>query len=186
MLRSPITTTIALALCCLLSLTAITSDSHAASAVEIDAKVNATIERFYREVGAGKELADKANGMLVFPSIVKAGLVLGGEYGEGSLRIDDRTVGYYATASGSLGLQIGVQAKSMILLFMNKSALDNFRNSKGWEVGVDGSVAVVEMGTGGSLDTTNAKQPIIGFIFGQKGLMGNLTLEGTKMTKINR
>lgn len=161
--------------------------AKAASALEIDAKVNAALQQFFDEVPAGKELAGKAAGTLIFPSIVKAGLVvIGGEYGEGALRIDGYTVDYYSTASGSIGPQVGVQSKSIVILFMTKYALDSFRNSKGWEIGVDGSVAIVAVGVGGSLDTTTLKEPIIGFVFGQKGLMGNLTLEGTKMSRIIR
>ncbi len=162
------------------------SRAEAASAVEIDAKANATLEKFYETVPAGKELATKAAGILIFPSVVKAGMVLGGEYGEGALRIGGKTVAYYSTASGSIGFQLGVQSKSIIIMFMDKTALENFRKSQGWEVGVDGSVALVTIGAGGSLDTTTSQEPIIGFIFGQKGLMYNLTLEGTKLTKIKK
>jgi lipid-binding SYLF domain-containing protein len=159
---------------------------EAASALEIDAKANAAVEQFLNEVPAGKELMDKAEGVLIFPSIVKAGLVVGGEYGEGVLRIDGNAVEYYKTTSGSVGIQVGVQSKSIVILFMSKYALDNFRSSKGWEIGVDGSVAIITIGVGGSLDTTTTKEPVIGFIFGQKGLMGNLTLEGTKISRIIR
>ena len=158
----------------------------AASALVIDAKANAALEQFYSEVPAGKELASKAAGMLIFPSIVKAGAIIGGEYGEGVLRIDGYTADYYSTISGSIGLQAGVQSKSIVILFMTKDALDDFRNSNGWEVGVDGSVAIVAAGVGGFIDSTTLKEPIIGFVFGQKGLMGNLTLEGTKMSRIIR
>ena len=160
--------------------------SFAASKVEIDAKINVTLEKFYKEVGAGKELAKKATGILVFPSVIKAGIGIGGEYGEGALRVNGRTVDYYNTAAASIGFQLGAQSKSIIILFMTKGALSNFRNSKGWEVGVDGSVALVKIGAGGSVDTTNIKDPIIGFVFGQKGLMYNLTLEGSKITRIKK
>ena len=102
------------------------------------------------------------------------------------MRINGKTVDYYNTASVSIGLQLGAQAKTVILLFMTKEALTNFQNSEGWEVGVDGSVALVKVGAGGSLDTTKIKQPILGFVIGQKGLMYNLTLEGSKITKLNK
>jgi len=160
--------------------------SFAASKEEIDAKVNAALKMFYEKVGAGKELADKSNGILVFPSVVKAGIGVGGEYGEGALRIRGKTVDYYSTAAASIGFQLGAQKKSVILLFMTKEALAGFRSSDGWEVGVDGSVALIELGAGGSVDTSNIKDPVIGFVFGQKGLMYNLTLEGSKMTKIKK
>jgi lipid-binding SYLF domain-containing protein len=102
------------------------------------------------------------------------------------LRIKGKTVDYYNTAAASIGFQLGAQSKTMILLFMTENALSDFRNSDGWEVGVDGSVALVTIGAGGSVDTTNLKDPIIGFVFNNKGLMYNLTLEGSKMTKIKK
>lgn len=160
--------------------------AKASSALEIDAKANAALARLYSKVPAVKELAEKAAGMLIFPRIVKAGFAVGGEYGEGALRIEGYTAGYYSTAAGSLGLQIGIQSKSLVILFMTREALDDFRNSNGWEVGVDGSIAIVAAGVGGSLDSTTLKEPIIGFVFGRKGLMGNITLEGTKMSRIIR
>ncbi len=160
--------------------------SYAASAVEIDAKVNATLDTFYREVGSGKELVKKSRAILVFPSVVKAGIGIGGEHGEGALRINGKTVDYYSTTSASIGFQLGVQSKSIILLFMTGDALSKFRNSEGWKVGVDGSVALIKVGAGGSVDSNNIKDPIIGFVFGQKGLMYNLTLEGSKLTKIKK
>jgi lipid-binding SYLF domain-containing protein len=123
---------------------------------------------------------------LVFPDVIKAGFGIGGEYGEGALRINGKTVDYYNTAAASIGLQIGAQSKTVILMFLDFKALNDFRNSDGWEVGVDGSVAVVEWGAGESIDTTNIKEPIVGFVLGNKGLMFNLTLEGSKMSKIRR
>jgi lipid-binding SYLF domain-containing protein len=165
---------------------AFTDTAIAASAVEIDAKADSTLKMFYEKVGPAKELSAKSKGILVFPDVIKAGFGIGGEYGEGALRINGKTVEYYNTAAASIGLQLGAQEKAVILLFMDGKALDDFRKSDGWEAGVDGSVAVVEWGTGGSIDTTNIKDPIIGFVFGNKGLMFNLTLEGSKMSKIKR
>lgn len=162
------------------------SHAKAASAVEIDAKANAALEEFFSKAPTGKELATKAAGVLIFPSVVKAGMLVGGEYGEGALRVGGTTVGYYSTASGSIGLQLGVQKKSIIIMFMDNSALDSFKVSDGWEVGVDGSVALIDTGAGASIDTNTVKQPVIGFIFSQKGFMGNLTLEGTKISRIIR
>lgn len=158
----------------------------AASAVEIDAKTDSALKMFHEKVGPAKELSAKAKGILIFPDVIKAGFGIGGEYGEGALRINGKTVEYYNTAAASIGLQLGAQEKAVILLFLDGKVLDDFRKSDGWEVGVDGSVAVVEWGTGGSIDTSNIKDPIIGFVFGNKGLMFNLTLEGSKMSKIKR
>ncbi len=168
------------------SMTCFAVSARAASAIEIDAKANAALESFFETAPAGKELAEKAAGILIFPSVVKAGMVVGGEYGEGVLRIGGYSAGYYSTTSGSVGIQFGVQSKDIFFLFMESSALDEFRNSQGWEVGVDGSVALVTLGAGGSIDTTTIQEPIIGFVAGQKGLMFNVTLEGTKLTKIVR
>jgi lipid-binding SYLF domain-containing protein len=156
----------------------------AATAVEIDAEVDAALIRFYEQVPAAKDLAKKAKGMLVFPSVVKAGFGVGGEYGEGALRVGGRSVGYYNTAAASIGFQIGVQSRAEVLLFMTQDALDRFRASDGWEVGVDGSVTVVKTGVAGEIDTTTIDDPVIGFLFGEQGLMANLSLEGAKITKL--
>jgi lipid-binding SYLF domain-containing protein len=165
---------------------AIFSQAQAASRAEIDAKVNATLKSFYADVKGGRELAGKAAGMLVFPEVVKAGFGIGGEYGEGALLVGGKPVAYYSTAGASIGLQFGAQVKSQIILFMNSSVLGKFRNADGWKAGVDGSVALATLGAGGGIDTETAKQPIIGFIFSNKGLMYNLTFEGSKMTRIDR
>lgn len=158
----------------------------AKSAKEIDIGVDVALEQFKEDVRGAEEFLRSAKGVLVFPSVIKAGLGIGGEYGEGALRIGGRTVDYYSTAAASIGFQLGAQSKRVIIVFMESEALKNFRQSGGWEAGVDGSVALVEIGTGGSLDTTNIKDPIVGFVFGNKGLMYNLTLEGSKYTKIVR
>ena len=158
----------------------------AASAKEIDIKVDAALTRLYQEVDTGKEFLAAAKGVLVFPSIIKAGIGIGGEYGEGALRIGGQTVDYYNTAGASIGFQLGAQSKTVILVFLEAGALDKFRNSTGFEVGVDGSVAVVQLGAAGTVDTTNLKDPIVGFVFNNKGLMYNLTLEGSKFTKLDK
>lgn len=161
-------------------------DVRAASAYEIDADVDAALQRFYRTVGGGRDLVRDAAGVLVFPSVVKAGMGIGGEYGEGALRRHGHTDGYYNTVSASFGFQLGVQARTVIILFMTESALASFQRKDGWKVGVDGSVALVTLGVGGSVDTNQIKKPVIGFILDQKGLMYNLTLEGSKISRIDR
>lgn len=158
----------------------------AASKEEIDAEVRAALVAFQNQAPAGHELAQKASGMLVFPNVVKAGIGIGGEYGEGALIVGGQTVAYYSLASASIGFQLGAQKRSQIVLFMNDKVLEGFRNSDGWKAGVDGSVALASLGAGGQIDTETAKQPIIGFIFSNQGLMYNLTFEGSKMTKIDR
>jgi len=158
----------------------------AASAREIDVSVDIALERFYKEVPGSQGFTKKAKAILVFPSVIKVGFGIGGEYGEGAMIIAGKTVDYYNTMAASIGFQFGAQAKSIILLFMEKGALKEFQNSEGWKAGVDGSVALVELGMGDSLDTTNVKDPIVAFVFGQKGLMYNLTLEGSKYNKIKK
>jgi len=170
----------------LFSVSAVSSPVWAASAAKIDKKVNEALRTFRNEVSSGDELIAQAKGVLIFPKVYKAGIGIGGEYGEGALRIRGKTVGYYSTASASIGFQLGVQSKIVIIMFMADDALNRFRRSEGWEVGVDGSVALVDVGVGGSIDTTNIRKPVIGFVIGQKGLMYNLTLEGSKITKLDK
>lgn len=162
------------------------STALAKSAKEIDIGVDVTLEQFEKDIKGGKEFLKSAKGVLVFPSVLKAGIGIGGEYGEGALRIGGKTVDYYSTAAASYGFQLGAQSKRVIIVFMQDDALKKFRNSTGWEAGVDGSVALIELGAGGSIDTTNIKDPVVAFVFGSKGLMYNLTLEGSKYTKIVR
>ncbi|MDX5364268.1 MAG: hypothetical protein LPJ91_08960 [Pseudazoarcus pumilus] len=164
----------------------VTVTASAASKEQIDAEVREALTEFRETTSAGYELSQKAVGVLVFPGVIKAGMGIGGEYGEGALLINGQTVDYYSLASASIGFQLGAQKRAQIVLFMTQAALDGFRNSEGWKAGVDGSVALATLGTGGTIDTETAKQPIIGFIFSNKGLMYNLTFEGSKMTKIER
>jgi lipid-binding SYLF domain-containing protein len=159
--------------------------SEAASAAEIDADVDATLQSFEAQVQGARELAIKAAGILVFPSVVKAGIGFGGEYGEGLLIIRGRPGGYYNLVSASFGFQLGVQERSVIIMFMTNEALAGFEASAGWKVGVDGSVAIVTLGAGGSIDTDKITDPVIGFILDPTGLMLNLTLEGSKISQIS-
>lgn len=164
----------------------ISGATQAASKVEIDIYVQEALAELYKQSPAARDLASRARGILVFPKVYKAGFWVGGEYGEGALRIGGSNVRYYSIASASLGFQLGAQIKSQIILFMTNDALNKFRNSSGWEAGVDGSVAIATFGAGGEIDTNTAQQPIIGFIFSNKGLMYNLTIEGAKITPIVR
>jgi lipid-binding SYLF domain-containing protein len=158
----------------------------AASAAEIDVQVVAALNRFDQEVPAGRELLAKAKGVLVFPKVIKAGFGIGGEYGEGALRIGGRSVGYYNLISASIGLQLGAQSRAELILFMTDAALERFQSSDGWEAGVDGSVALVTTGIAGEIDTNTINQPVIGFVFGEEGLMANLSLEGAKISKLDK
>ena len=160
--------------------------SIAKTAKEINSEVNAVLKLFPQHVKGGKEFLNAAKGVLVIPNIVKAGLGVGGEYGEGALRIGGKTVEYYSIAAGSVGFQIGAQKTNLILVFMQDEALKNFRGSSGWKAGVDGSAVFIDVGKEKSIDTVNIKNPIVAFMFGQKGLMANATIEGAKLTKLVR
>ncbi|SFC25025.1 Lipid-binding SYLF domain-containing protein [Polaromonas sp. OV174] len=151
---------------------------------EIDTSVNSTLTRLSSTVPGSRELVNKARGVLVFPSVLAAGFGVGGEYGEGALRIGGKTVDYYSTATASFGLQIGAQSKAVIFLFMTQEALDKFRSSQGWTAGVDASVAVIKAGANGDVDLNTATQPVNVFVMTNAGLMANLTVEGTKITKL--
>ncbi len=160
--------------------------SEAASGAQIDADVRATLNEFFWQVRGSRELVAKSAAVLVFPSVIKAGIGIGGEYGEGALLTRERTLDYFNIVSASIGFQLGAQSRSVIIVFMTPEALASFRRTHGWKVGVDASVAIVTVGAGGSIDTSRIASPIIGFIFDSKGLMYNLTLEGSKITRIRR
>ena len=160
--------------------------AYAASKEELDAKVNEAKSELFKHSSAAKELAAKAAGVLIFPEVTKGGIGIGGEYGEGALQVGGKSVAYYNTVSGSIGFQLGLQQKSQAILFMTTHELDKFRKSDGWKAGVDGSVALATLGAGGQIDTETAKKPIIGFIYSNKGLMYNLTFEGSKITKVDK
>lgn len=162
------------------------SDAVAASAATIDENVSDALAAFKDEVNGGDVFLSKAAGYLVFPKVYKAGIGIGGETGEGALRVGGKSVGYYRTTAGSFGFQLGAQAKSIVIVFMTQEALEKFQNSSGWKVGVDGSVALVDIGAGKAVDTANIKDPVVGFVYGAKGLMYNLTLEGTKISKLDK
>jgi lipid-binding SYLF domain-containing protein len=151
---------------------------------EISANADATLDRLYKTVPDARELVAKSNGVLIFPSAISAGLGIGGQYGEGVLRVRGVAQDYYSLASLSVGLQIGAQSKSMIFLFMTQDALDKFRRSEGWSIGADASVAVIKVGANGGIDVNSAQAPIVAFVLTNAGLMANLTLEGTKITRM--
>ena len=169
-------------LICIVGFTGIANAEKTAK--EIDASVDAAMDRFYKMVENAEEVVSNAKGLVIMPNVKKAGLIVGGEYGKGALRLDGKTVDYYRIISGSLGFQIGVQAKDIILAFNTDEVLDKFRNSKGWEAGVDGNVAFIAVGGGGSATTRNVNEPIVGYVFDVKGLMGDISLRGAKFTKI--
>ncbi|MGH2406236.1 MAG: BPSL1445 family SYLF domain-containing lipoprotein [bacterium] len=171
---------------CLMSTMLLPGVSHAKSAQEIDASVNAVLERFTKQVRGSREFLQTAKGVLVFAGVIKAGIGIGGEYGEGALRIGGKTKTYYSIGAASIGLQLGAQKKDIILVFLQEKALRDFQASEGWQIGVDGSVVLVDVGADASIDTTKTNKPIVGFVIGQQGLMYNLTLEGSKISKLKK
>lgn len=160
--------------------------ASAASAVEIDARADAALERLYEQSPEARTLVGRAEGVLIFPRVIKAGIGIGGEYGEGVLRVNGEAVQYYSTAAASIGFQLGAQSKAQILLFMTSDALADFRAADGWEIGVDASVTLVRIGAGGSIDRTTTRAPVIGFVLADRGLMYDLSLSGSKISRIDR
>jgi lipid-binding SYLF domain-containing protein len=160
--------------------------AQARSAREIDVSVDVALDRFKNEVPGAKEFLKNAKGVLVIPNVIRVGFGIGGEYGEGALLIDGKTVDYYSLAAGSFGFQFGAQSKNVVIIFMEENALTSFRDSLGWRAGVDGSVALIDLGACGSVDSKNIQHPLVGFVYGVKGLMVNLSLEGSKFTKLSR
>src|SRR5262245_52767161 len=158
----------------------------AASAAEINRGVNATLRSVDKQNPRARELGRKAAGFLVFPSVIKAGIGLGGEHGEGVLIIKGNPAGYYNLVSASFGFQLGAQSRSVIIMFMTEKTLAEFRNVGSWKFGVDGSLVLVTVGAGGAIDTDTLTRPIIGFILDPQGLMYNLSLEGSKISRIRR
>ena len=160
--------------------------AHAESKKEIDAAVSETLQRFTNADPAHPRLLQKAVGVLVFPRITKAGVGIGGEHGDGALLKGGTTVSYYSLTSASVGLTLGAGRRSEVLLFMTPEALSKFESSHGYELGVDTQVAVVSKGAGGQYDTETLNKPILGFVFGEKGLIGDVSLRGSKINILER
>lgn len=156
--------------------------AFAESAKEIEANVKSALTLLYSKNPAAAALSKEAEGILVFPHVVKGGLIVGASHGTGALQIDGTTEGYYQTTSGSLGFQAGIESRKEVIMFMTTDALDKFRASENWQAGVDGSISVVKTGVSGSANTKNQKAPIVGYIFGNEGLYGGLNFEGAKIS----
>jgi lipid-binding SYLF domain-containing protein len=153
------------------------------TAAEIDRDVNAALAKLYQNTPAAKKQAESAKAILVFPEVVKAGLMIGGTYGTGALRVDGKTVGYYKNVEGSYGLQAGIQKFGYALVFMNQKALNHLIDSEGWEFGLGPNITVVDEGLASSLTNITGKDDVYAFFFDQKGLMGGLGLRGGKISK---
>jgi lipid-binding SYLF domain-containing protein len=182
---------VALVACvCLVGSLLLPSASYAATAQAIDTAADKTIEQFKTQVKGGDAFLRGAKGVLVFPEVIQAGIGIGGEYGEGVLRVGGGSVAYYSIKAGSIGFQLGAQRKSILVVFLQDQALEKFRDTaradKSWQVGVDGSVTLLNLGAQASINSATVNQPIVGFVFGQAGLMYNLSLQGSKVSKIDR
>jgi len=168
------------------------SPDVADSAEEINADVKKALEDLYEKSPTAKVLGEKAKGFLVFPHIVKGGFLIGGQYGEGALLVKQsspgtyKVLGYYSTIQGSFGLQAGLQKYGYALFFMTDSTMAYLHQSGGWELGVGPTITVVDIGAAASATTTTLQSDVYAFFFDQKGLMGGLGIQGTKVTEIEK
>jgi lipid-binding SYLF domain-containing protein len=162
-----------------------TAASNDARKQAIDASVDGTLSRLFQTVPGSRELVGKARGILVFPKVTQAGIGVGGEHGDGALRVGGSTTGYYSTTSVSVGATLGMQTKAVVYLFMTQDALDRLTTSEGWSVGGDASVALVKVGANGSIDTTTAVKPVEVFVMTDAGLIGDLSLNSTKISRLD-
>jgi lipid-binding SYLF domain-containing protein len=157
----------------------------AAKRREIDAAVDNALSQLFNKATGSRELVEKARGVLVMPKVVTAGFVVGGSYGTGALRKGGVTTAYYSVAAGSVGLLAGAESKAMFLLFMTQESLAKFESARGWTAGIDASVAIANVGAAANMDTKVAQAPIIGYVLTNAGLMANLSLDGTKFTRLD-
>ena len=178
-----------------LTATALTLTAHPIAAADretIDSRVNLALGRLWSEVPNSRDIATRAKGMLIMPKVVKGGLIVGGAYGEGALKINDPVVGYeknggyYSVGAASVGLQLGIQKTSHVLFFMTDNALAKFQRADGWEVGVDAEVTFPDAGLNAGVSSTTFEKPVIGIVFAEDGLLIGASLEGAKYSKINR
>lgn len=151
----------------------------------IDADVDRALSQLYNEIGGSRELVASARGVLVFPSVVSAGFIVGGTHGVGALRKGGTTASFHSMTAASVGLLAGARSKAVYYLFMTEDALRRFEASSGWTIGADASVAVVNVGANAQIDSRSAQQPVIGFVLTNAGLMANLSMDGTRIVPLN-
>jgi len=161
-----------------------TQITFAKPAAALDKDVDVALAKFQKQTVGGKAFLSKAKGYLVFPSVIKGGIIIGGKYGEGSLRINGVTRHYYSMTAASIGFQAGAQQYSMVIAFLSDASLNNFIKSDGWEAGVDGSITLSEWGASKDLSSLSFEKPIVGFIYGEKGLMASVSIAGTKFKRV--
>jgi len=151
----------------------------------IDAGVDNALAQLFMQVEGSEQLVGRAKGVLVFPSVMEAGFIVGASRGQGALRIGGKTKSYHATTSGSFGLQAGAQSTAVFLLFMTDDALRQFQNSSGWTVGADASVTLISVGATAQVTTATAQQPVIGYVLSNRGLMAGISLDGARITRLD-
>ena len=163
------------------NLTAQTLDTEAKA--NLDAQATEALATLYSKIPGTETIADQASGILIFPKIAKGGLIVGGQYGEGVLRVGGGTIAYYNVAGASFGLQIGIQEFALVMMFLDEAALEEFKASSGWKAGLSASVALIQVGAQGAIDTTTVNRPVIAFPFSHKGMMAGITIQGAKFSR---
>jgi lipid-binding SYLF domain-containing protein len=161
------------------------SGDPAARRNSIDAGADSALLRLYEQAAGSRELVSSARGTLVFPSVVSAGLVVGGTHGSGALRQAGRTSGYFSMTAASFGLLAGAQSKAVFILFMTQEAMGRFEASNGWTAGVDGSIALISVGANTGMNTRDVQQAIIGFVLTNAGFMADFSMNGTRIGRLN-
>lgn len=184
--------TVAVALCLVLlgQLAFWPAASHAATAEQINDSASQTLALFKSQVPGATSILRDAKGILIFPQVIQAGIGIGGEYGEGVLRVGGRNVAYYSITAGSWGFQFGAESKAVVIAFLTDQTLKNFETKAAsgnfWQAGVDGSLTVVTVGGQASVNTTTTDSPVMAYVLDQKGLMYNLSLQGANVSQIQR
>lgn len=151
----------------------------------IDSAVDSALSRLYQEAPGSEEIVASARGVLVFPSVISAGFIVGGAQGQGALRRGGKSTGYFRMTEASVGLQAGTQSQAVFILFMTQDALDRFEASRGWTAGVDGSLSLLTVGANARVTTQTAQQPIVGFVLTNAGLRANVSLNGNRVTPLD-
>ncbi len=162
------------------------SSAHAATAEDLDHDATHALQVLYKSNPVAEDISKRAVAILVFPTVIKAGLVFGGSYGEGVLFEGSRVAGYYNSVSASWGWQAGAQSYSYVVFLMNHKALNYLHKSDGWEIGTGPTVVVMNEGVAKNLTTTTMKDDAYAVIFDQQGLMASLSIEGTKISRIHK
>jgi len=151
----------------------------------IDSAIDSALSRLYQEAPGSEEIVASARGVLVFPSVISAGFIVGGAQGQGALRRGGKSTGYFRMTEASVGLQAGTQSQAVFILFMTQDALNRFEASRGWTAGVDGSLSLLTVGANARVTTQTAQQPIVGFVLMNSGLRANVSLNGNRITPLD-